>query len=148
MPATVICDHYEIGEAPRSVGQGRWGPIVRARDMRTKQLVAVKVFDGAAAFRAGTAPSSCSSSFAASEHAQRAFAHSVACLQRLSWDRHESIAAAPSGYSTGEEDAAIDNGDMGLLDSAQLPACPSAVVQLRIYLALLTLAWSSSPLSK
>ena len=142
---TIICDHYELPAEVRVVGQSLWGPVVRARDVRTKQLVAVKVFDGIAAFREGTAPGRCTSPRDARRRALRDFESNVACLQRLSWDKHETTSTvAAAAVSSDDEDAGgaediniyrsgDDDGKWGAAESGQLPACPAAVVELLAY---------------
>jgi hypothetical protein len=42
---TLLVDRYEVGEA-RLLGQSRYGPVIRARDVRSRELVAVKVPTG------------------------------------------------------------------------------------------------------
>ena len=64
----VVCEHYQLGE--RSLGRHRYGRVMRGCDMRTKALVAIKIFE--------PTPS-----------AQRAFEAEANSLQRLSWDRHD-----------------------------------------------------------
>ena len=39
---TLLVGKYEVGE-PRLLGQGRYGPVIRARDVHSRELVAVKV---------------------------------------------------------------------------------------------------------
>ena len=38
---TLLVGKYEVGE-PRLLGQGRYGPVIRARDVHSRELVAVK----------------------------------------------------------------------------------------------------------
>ena len=49
---TLLVGKYEVGE-PRLLGHGRYGPVIRARDMHSRELVAVKVFNAAEAFHSG-----------------------------------------------------------------------------------------------
>jgi serine/threonine protein kinase len=51
-----LLDHFDVDREPRVLGQGTHGPIIRARDVRTSELVAVKVFDAAEAFHSGRLP--------------------------------------------------------------------------------------------
>ena len=51
-----VLEHFEVGTEPRLLGQGTHGPVFRARDVRTQELVAVKVFDADEAFRSGRLP--------------------------------------------------------------------------------------------
>ena len=81
-PSTrILCDHFEVGEAPRVLGHGRWGPVVRARDMRTKRLVAIKVFNPVHAYRAGEA-AGCGNLHEAQQTVEREFGEEVRALQR------------------------------------------------------------------
>ena len=115
----VLCDYFEVGgECPRVLGHSEWGPVIRARDVRSQQLVAVKVFDPAAAYHAGAAATKgCASMRDVQLRCERAFATEAVALQRLSWDDY--------------------NAPDRLLDEEPwlraLPACPSSVVQLLGY---------------
>ena len=98
-----LIEHYEIGEAPRILGHGRYGPVIRARDVRTKRLVAIKVFDGSTLDEP------------ARDLMRRQFATEAVALQRLSCDRHEGHVDEANAWA------------------CHLPACPTAVQQLLGY---------------
>jgi len=38
---TLLVGKYEVGE-PRLLGKGRYGPVIRAPDMHSRELVAIK----------------------------------------------------------------------------------------------------------
>lgn len=76
-----MCGEWEVGE-PRLLGQGRWGPIIRARHAHTLELVGVKVFNAEEAYRTGRV-AHCASSHEARVRAFRAFCLEVSALKRL-----------------------------------------------------------------
>ena len=78
---TLLVGKYEVGE-PRLLGQGRYGPVIRARDVHSRELVAVKVFNAAEAFHSGRLQGSASLAEAEVE-ALRQFSHEVQLLQRV-----------------------------------------------------------------
>lgn len=77
---TLLVGKYEVGE-PRLLGQGRYGPVIRARDMHSRELVAVKVFNAAEAFHSGRL-GGCSRLSEAEVEALGQFSHEVQLLQR------------------------------------------------------------------
>lgn len=79
-PTTLLTEHYDVGE-PRCLGQGRYGPIIRARDIRTHELVAVKVFNAAEAFHSGRL-TGCATLQDAETEALLQFQHEVRLMQR------------------------------------------------------------------
>ncbi len=54
-PRARLCEHYEVEERGL-LGNGTHGPVLRARDVRSGELVAIKVFDAAEAFHSGSLP--------------------------------------------------------------------------------------------
>ena len=76
---TLLVGKYEVGE-PRLLGHGRYGPVIRARDMHSRELVAVKVFNAAEAFHSGRL-AGCSSLAEAEAEAIAQFSHEVQLLQ-------------------------------------------------------------------
>ena len=128
----LICDEYELGENVRVLGHGRWGPVVRARHVQTKALVAVKVFDAAAVHRSGSLGSKAPTLIEARLSCARAFATEVRALQRLSWDEHTTVTDEPPAQQQhGDTELCGTDADESWL--AALPACPSAVAKLLAY---------------
>ncbi|KAL1527652.1 hypothetical protein AB1Y20_009038 [Prymnesium parvum] len=108
---TLLCDHFEVGE-PRLLGQGLWGPVIRARHVYTRELVAVKVFNAQEAYQSGRV-AHCRSAHEARARALAAFTLEVRSLQQL----------------TGSQTTiSHEDGDSEWL--LQLGACPDAVVQM------------------
>ena len=78
---TLLVGKYEVGE-PRLLGHGRYGPVIRARDMHSRELVAVKVFNAAEAFHSGRL-AGCTSLAEAEAEAIAQFSHEAQLLQRV-----------------------------------------------------------------
>jgi len=108
-PTTLLTGHYETGE-PRCLGHGRYGPIIRARDIRTHELVAVKVYNAAEAFHSGRL-TDCATIRDAEAEALLQFQHEVRLMKR----------AAGGKPAAGAADAPW---------LAELPDCSAAVVKM------------------
>ena len=111
LATTLLCDHFEVGE-PKLLGHGTWGPVIRARHVHTRQLVAVKVFNAQEAYHSGRV-AGCRSTHEARVRALDAFTLEVRALQQLTGNQRE---------------ADDDDDDAEWLQ--QLGACPDAVVQM------------------
>ena len=115
----LLVDRYEVGE-PRLLGVGAYGPVIRARDVHTKQLVAVKVFNAAEAFHSGRL-TQCKT-LADAQHAHlvpKLLERRV--LQKLGGARADDVALdAEDDAARLEREAWVDD----------LPAVPHAVVEL------------------
>jgi len=115
----LLVDRYEVGE-PRLLGVGAYGPVIRARDVHTKQLVAVKVFNAAEAFHSGRL-TQCKTLADAQHATLQQFRHEVRVLQKLGGARADDVALdAEDDAARLEREAWVDD----------LPAVPHAVVEL------------------
>lgn len=111
----LLCGQFEVGE-PKVLGEGIWGPVIRARHVSTYELVAVKVFNAQEAYQNGRIRG-CHSALDARTRALRAFTLEVRALQQLTGFQSKAVSEAA------EDDSADDW-------LQQLGACPDAVVHM------------------
>ena len=94
--AAPVLGRYEPAE-PRLLRAGKYGPVLRARDLRGKQLVALKVFNASEAYRLG-ALKNCGSLNEAQRVTQAAFRSQVRALRQAS-DAAAAASKQPEGFS-------------------------------------------------
>ena len=101
-----VLGRYEIAE-PRLLRKGKYGPVLRARDVEGKQLVALKVFNASEAYRLG-ALQSCASLEEAQRVTKAAFRSQIRALRQA----HDAASAAspkqPEGAVVGLLDFSCD----------------------------------------
>ena len=107
-PVAPLLQRYEPAE-PRLLRSGRFGPVLRAKDLQTQQLVALKVFHAAEAYHRGKLPG-CRTVAEAQEEVLRVFKAQVRALQRAQTPRDSGVVQLLhlSSDSTGEPAAAAD----------------------------------------
>ena len=76
-----LLSRYEPAE-PRLLYTGRLGPVLRAKDLQAKTLVALKVFNAAEAFHRGNLPG-CRTLPEAQDEVLRTYKAQVRALQRV-----------------------------------------------------------------
>lgn len=113
-PPTRLCHHYEVRDA-KLLGQGRYGPVIRARDVRSKQLVAVKVFNAAEAFQSGKVPG-LGSLAEARALVSKQFKHEVELLLQVHEPGRPAAAAGSAGDGAGWRLSSCSQVVVGLVD--------------------------------